>query len=115
MTRPGKPNRNPDPLSVQVSFKVRLPKNSAITKKALNDVYLHWVETGELPKGFEIRGIFWRNANRQGKGSYWRFSSGSDLSTLNRQGISIDNESGTGDHELARETLRGALLQLRPF
>lgn len=115
MTRPGNSNKQPDPLSVQVAFRLRLPKNSGVIKEALNQAFLRWVDTGELPKSIEIRGIFWRNSARKGSGANWRFSSGSDLSALKRKGVAVDFKSGTGDHELARETLKGALRQLRPF
>lgn len=118
----------PDPLSVQVSIKLRLPKGFRITKKVLNDAYLQWVETGELPPSMEIRGIFWKNGARRSLLDFWRYSSHSDLETIipnykemtkeerrkARLKYHVENEP-RGDHEEARETLQGALRQFKPF
>lgn len=118
----------PDALSVQVSFKVRVPKGTSITKKVLNQIYLNWVETGELPKNIEIRGIFWKNPDRNPPLDNWRYSSGSDLSVMIKDYKNLDSREKTrarirksiestsrGTHEDARTTLQGALRQFRPF
>lgn len=104
----------PDPLSVQVYFRVRVPRGSQVTRKALNEIYLDWIRSGELPPGIEIRGIFWRNPARHGELADWRFSKGSDTDVLKPHGAGVEL-SPRGSHEDARETLRGALLKLRPF
>lgn len=128
-----------DPLSVQISFRVKKPKGTEISRKALNDLYLHWVETGELPRNMEIRGIFWKNSDRREPLNFWRYSKDSDLSVIIknykkpvanwdsltepekakikrelRQKRGVENEP-RGDHELARETLQNALRTFRPF
>ena len=118
----------PDPLSVQVSIKTRLPKGFRVTKKVLNEAYLQWVETGELPPSMEIKGIFWKNSARRSPLDFWRYSSRSDLETVipnykqmtpeekRRARIKFQVESSPrGDHEEARMTLQGALRQFRPF
>src|SRR6185437_542409 len=131
----------PDPLSVQVSFKVRVPKGVRVSKKALNEIYLEWVETGNLPPNIEIRGIFWKNSARSAPLDDWRFSSHSDISTIinkpmafyengkqvmktykemtSKQRVIARKKYGIedtprGDHEEARETLQGALRLFRP-
>jgi hypothetical protein len=128
MTKPGRPNKNPDPLSVQVSFRVRVPKGTAVSKRGLNAVYENWIDTGELPHSVEIRGIFWKNPTRNGKLADWRWSAGSDLGVLipgydrmtpqekakARHAKGVES-SPRGDHEEARDTLGGALRQLHPF
>jgi len=121
-------NKKPDPLSVQISFRVRVPKGTGVTKQALEEIYQNWIETGELPPGIEIRGIFWKNSARHGKLSDWRYSSGSDLSVIIpgwknmtpeekrrvRVMEGVEN-SPRGDHDEARSTLKEALRRLRPF
>lgn len=122
-----------DPLSVQVSIKVIKPKGLELSKKFLNNAYLHWVEEGEFPQfpgkmSMEIRGIFWKNSARKGKLNYWRYSSHSDLGVMipkwkemtplekerARERNGIEREP-RGDHEEARITLQGALRTFRPF
>jgi hypothetical protein len=117
-----------DPLSVQVSFRVRKPKGVELSRSALNDIYLEWVKTGDLPPNIEIRGIFWKNSARHGKLNYWRYSKNSDLSVMIKDWKNMTSlqksgarerykieDSPRGDHELARETLQGALATFRPF
>jgi len=122
-------NRKPDPVSVQVSLAVRVPKGTAVSKKALNDAYLQWIETGNLPPGISIRGIFWRNPARKGALSEWRWSSGSRKDALipnyyrmtieekaaARAAIGGIEDSPRGDHDEARSTLSEALRLFRPF
>ena len=130
-----------DPLSVQVSLRVKVPKGTNVTKKALNQIYLSWVETGFLPNSVEIRGIFWQNPDRHTPLDDWRFSSGSDLSVIvkpmkfledgkevlktyshmtaaqkriARKKYKIEGKP-RGDHEEARLTLQGALRLFQPF
>ena len=122
-----------DPLSLQVSIKVTKPKGLELSKKFLNEAYLHWVKEGEFPQfpgkmSMEIRGIFWKNSARKGKLNYWRWSSHSDLSVLipgykqmtpeqkqrARERNGVESEP-RGDHEEARTTLQGALAYFRPF
>ena len=121
-------SKNPDALSVQFSFKVRVPKGVSITKKVLNEIYLEWVETGILPKGIEIRGMFWKNPDRHPPLDDWRYSAGSSLSVLIPGYNKMDSREKTrarirkgiestsrGSHEDARITLQGALRQFKPF
>lgn len=104
----------PDPLSVQVSFRVKVRKGVQVSKFALNQAYLQWVETGNLPPNIEIRGIFWRNPARKGSLADWRYSAGSDISALKTHGAGVES-SARGDHEDARSTLGRALSGLTPF
>lgn len=134
-------SNNPDPLSVQVSMRVRVPKGTKVSKKALNEIYLQWVETGNLPQGIEIRGVFWKNPARRAPLDDWRYSSYSDLSTiikpmnfrvkgelvtLEYKQMSLQQkavarkkygieDTPRGDYEEARTTLQGALRFFRPF
>jgi hypothetical protein len=118
----------PDPLSVQISFKVRVPKGTAITKKVLHEIYLNWIETGDLPQGIEIRGIFWKNPDRKSPLDDWRYSQDSDLSVLIKGYKELDSKekrlarirkgvesTPRGDHDEARTTLSGALRFINPF
>lgn len=102
----------PDPVDVQISFNVRLPKGARVTKDALNAVYKKWVDDGKLPKFMTIRGIFWRNPARKGALHDWRYSEGSDLSLAPRGGV---ESTPRGSHEDARITLNGFLQTLKPF
>ena len=134
-------SNTPDPLSVQVSLRVLAPKGMTFTKNALNQIYLNWVETGNLPPNVKIRGVFWKNPARNPPLDDWRYSSHSDLSVIVQpMSFRVDGEdvvleykdmnareraiarkkSGIedtprGDHEEARETLQGALRLFRPF
>lgn len=126
-----------DPLSVQVSFRVKKPKGVEISRKALNEIYLQWVEDGILPPNIEIRGIFWKNSARHGKLNHWRYSAYSDQSVI-AKGLTVQGKfipykqltpkqketarerfqlehSPRGDHEEARTTLQNALRTFRPF
>lgn len=101
----------PDPLSVQVSIKARVPKGTKPGKRLLNEAFLQWVKTGDLPRGWEIRGIFWRNGARPGKLSYWRYA---EPMTSAVYPTPIE-DSPRGSIENARDSLKEALLTLRPF
>lgn len=75
-------NRKPDPAEVQFSWKVDLPPGAKIRKQVLKQALDYLQDNGRPPRGFEIRGIFWRNPARRGKLADWRWSAGSDLSVL---------------------------------
>lgn len=106
--------KKPDPLSVQVSFRLKLPKDKHISKRALSHFYSEWVLTGKLPKWMEIHGIFWRNPARHGAYADWRYSDGSDLSALRDEGAGVESFP-RGSHDDARVTLQAALPAANPF
>lgn len=122
-------NRKPDPLSMQVAIRARLPRGVTISRNALNEAFQNWVETGDLHPALVMNGIFWRNSERHGEMAYWRYSAGANLEALERdgflkrnragqltlKGIPLDPDSPRGDFEAARETLQGALRQFSPF
>ena len=80
MTRRGKKNRNPDKLIVQVALKVKVPRGKKLSRNALQEILDRMIAGENLPKTVEVRGIFWRNPNRKGALSYWRYNQGADLS-----------------------------------
>ena len=105
-------NREPDPASVQFSWKVRAPKGTAITKKVLKQALDYYLENGEPPRGFEVRAIMWRNPARKGSLADWRWSAGSSKSFIKQivQQSGVEAESTPrGDHGEAVDTLRGLL------
>jgi hypothetical protein len=73
-------NKNPDKLLVQVALKVKLPRGKKLSKNALQEILDRMVAGDDLPRNVEVRGIFWRNPNRRGSLSYWRYHEGADLS-----------------------------------
>lgn len=70
----------PDLLQVQVALKLRVPKGTKVHPKVLQQIIDRAVNGEELPPNVEFRGIFWRNPNRKGQLSYWRYHEGADLS-----------------------------------
>lgn len=106
-------NKKIDPVEVQISFKVRTPRGVRLTREVLDQVYKDWLDTGELPHAVQIRYIAWRNPDRLGALSDWRYSEGSEVSAIKRSGSGIES-SPRGDHEFARETLLGLLQETRP-
>jgi hypothetical protein len=105
MTRRGKKNRNPDKLIVQVALKVKIPRGKTLSKNALQEILDRMVAGDELPKNVEVRGIFWRNPNRKGSLSYWRYHTGADLSAKPAGPI----------ESTPRGNLQGAIESLSPF
>jgi len=70
-----------DPLMVQVSLKIGLPRGRKVkvSKKALQGILDRMIAGEKLPKNVEVRGIFWRNPARRGKGGAWRWHAGADM------------------------------------
>ena len=48
-----------DPVQVQVTVSVKRPKSLKITYALLQQVVQHWLDTGEVVRGFSIDGIHW--------------------------------------------------------
>lgn len=69
----------PDLLQVQVALKIHAPKGKIINPKVLQQIIDRAVNGEELPKNVEFRGIFWRNPNRRGALSHWRYHYGADI------------------------------------
>ena len=70
----------PDLLQVQVALKIKAPPGTKIAPQVLQQIIDRAVNGEELPRNVEFRGIFWRNPNRRGSLSYWRYHAGADLS-----------------------------------
>lgn len=68
-----------DALQVQISVAVKLHKGQKITKKALKEIVQRAADGESLPSNVKIRGVFWRNPNRKGRLSYWRYHRGANL------------------------------------
>ena len=107
-----KPRKEPDPASVQFSWRVEVPRGTAITKKVLKQELDYLIENGEPPPHFSVRAIMWRNPARKGKLQEWRYSAGSDKKFLqkvaNETGVPVE-KSPRGDHGEAVSTLSGLL------
>lgn len=69
----------PDLLQVQVALKIKAPPGKTIHPQVLNQIIDRIVHGEDLPPNVEVRGIFWRNPNRGGSLSHWRYHTGADL------------------------------------
>lgn len=94
-----------DKLIVQVAIKLRAPKGARVSRRVLQQIVEMYASGEELPAGVEAVSIFWRNPNRNGKLSDWRYHNGADLSNA----PSPLESSPRGSQEDALYTLRGAL------
>lgn len=70
----------PDPLQIQVALKIKAPPGTKIHPHVLQEIIDRAVNGEKLPPNVEFRGIFWRNPNRKGNLSHWRYHEGADLS-----------------------------------
>src|SRR5882724_5839522 len=70
-----------DALMVQVSLQIGLPRGRKVkvSKKALQGILDLMVAGKKLPKNVTVRGIYWRNPGRKGKGGAWRYHEGAAL------------------------------------
>lgn len=68
-----------DLLQVQVAIKIRAPKGTKIAPQVMQQILDRAVNGEDLPANVELKGIFWRNPNRRGTLSYWRYHEGADL------------------------------------
>lgn len=68
-----------DLLQVQVALKIKAPPGTKIAPRVLQQIIDKAVNGEELPPNVEFRGIFWRNPNRKGALSHWRYHAGADL------------------------------------
>jgi hypothetical protein len=75
------PRHDKDKLVVQVAIEVRAPEHIKVTKKVLDEVLQRLVDGRPIPPNVTVRGIFWRNPNRRGDLSDWRYHTGADLSS----------------------------------
>lgn len=104
------PKRNhgrPDVLQVQVALNIKAPPNTKIHPRVLNQILDKMANGEELPPNVTVRGIFWRNPNRKGTLSHWRYHEGADLSAAP---TSAPLESGPRESlQRAYESLGGAL------
>jgi len=97
----------PDPLQVQVAVKIKAPPNTKIHPKVLQQILDRMANGESLPESVTVRGIFWRNPNRRGELSYWRYHEGADLSAAP---TSAPLESGPRESlQRAYESLGNAL------
>jgi hypothetical protein len=70
---------HPDLLQVQIALTIKAPPGVKIGPSVLQTIIDKMVNGEELPRVVEVRGIFWRNPNRRGNLSHWRYHSGADL------------------------------------
>jgi hypothetical protein len=97
----------PDSLQVQVSLRIRVPRGVTVNPKVLPKIIDALVHHEELPPNVEVRGVFWRNPQRRGSLSHWRYHEGADLSAAP---TSAPLESSPrGSLSQAIDTLGGAL------
>lgn len=76
----GKRGKKPDPLEIRFHLRVRKDIAKTLTAKRYNEVYQQWVNTGKVPKGFQVPpdAAEWRNAARKGAGADWRTGNNTD-------------------------------------
>lgn len=107
----------PDLLQVQVALKIKAPKGYKIAPSVLQQIIDRAVNGEELPKNVEFSGIFWRNPNRRGALSHWRYHYGADLDKVAPKakdgrryidGVEVE-ASARGSLQEAATTLGGAL------
>ena len=95
-----------DKLVVQVAIETRLPPHVKVTKRVLDDILQRAINGEAIPPNVTIRGIFWRNPNRRGGLSDWRYHTGADLSAAPTDAPLESSPRGS---------LREALDTLAPF
>jgi len=100
------PRHDKDKLVVQVAIEVRAPEHIKVTKKALEEILQRLVDHRPIPPNVTVRGIFWRNPNRRGGLSDWRYHSGADLSAA---------PTDAPIESSPRGSLRDAIETLAPF
>lgn len=97
----------PDPLQVQVALRLKTRPGQKVSPRVLQQIIDRIVNDEPLPPTVEVRGIFWRNPNRKGDLSHWRYHAGADLSAAP---TSAPLESSPrGSLRDAASTLGGAL------
>lgn len=97
----------PDPLQVQIALTIKAPPGKRINPRVLEQIIDKMVAGETLPPNITVRGIFWRNPNRKGPLSYWRYHEGADLSAAP---TSAPLESGPRESlQRAYESLGNAL------
>lgn len=78
----------PDPLEVQISVTLRLPRDvapTAITAALVDELIAYRIEHGHDHPRAKTRIITWRNPNRRGAGARWRTGNQDDAwETLGR-------------------------------
>lgn len=90
----GKRGKKPDPLEIRFHLRVRKDLARTLTAKRYNEVYQRWVETGELPDGFQVPpdAAEWRNPARRGAGANWRTGNNTEaVATLLRRSLPATN------------------------
>lgn len=97
----------PDKLQVQVAVKIKAPRGAKIAKKVMDQILYRLANNRPMPKNIEVRGVFWRNPQRKGRLSEWRYHSGADLSALQTEGFGVESRP--------RGSLRDAVATLGPF
>lgn len=97
----------PDALQIQIALTIKAPPGKVIKPQVLEQIIDRMVNNEELPPNVTVRGIFWRNPNRRGNLSHWRYHEGADLSAAP---TSAPLESGPRESlQRAIESLGGAL------
>lgn len=97
----------PDPLQIQIALTIKAPPNMRIKPEVLEQIIDRMVAGKELPRNVKVRGIFWRNPNRVGSLSHWRYHEGADLSAAPTS--APVESSPRGSLQDAVSTLGGAL------
>jgi hypothetical protein len=86
--------RKPDPLEIRFHLRVQKDLAATLTAKRYNEVYQQWIETGELPDGFQVPedAAEWRNPARRGAKASWRTGNNSEaVATLLRRSLPATN------------------------
>ena len=79
MKRRTREPKRPDSLHVQVAFRIKAKPNTKIPKEVLDELLQRVIDGKKLPRNVEIRGIFWRNPDRNPPLDKWRYHAGADL------------------------------------
>ena len=68
-----------DSVHVQVSFAIKTKPGAKIAKPVFDELLQRVIDGKKLPQNVEIRGIFWRNPDRNKPLDRWRYHAGADL------------------------------------
>lgn len=69
-----------DRLAVQVAFRIKKADDGKkVTRKTLNALLELVVERKKLPKTVELLAVAWRNPDRPGRLSMWRYHEGAEI------------------------------------
>jgi hypothetical protein len=117
VTRKGKGRA--DRLQIQTYVNIKAPPGATINKaKVLQQILDRAANDQPLPPSVDFGGIFWRNPDRKGKLSYWRYHEGAKLDRIAPKdafgrrflnGVPLEDTPRGSLHD-ATDSLGGAIL-----